>query len=238
MINSEKGNDSVLLLGYPSNGLIGTFTVSYLIHYLKMQQIGEIEPPDILPTLFIEDGDILAPIRIYKKNNLYVIISDLPFELDMVYGFAESVIEFAKKKKISKVIIVSGMGLTDPQNPKVYGLVTHPSLESILYQNDVPKFLTGSIFGTDATIISALKASKIPGLVLCAECHPFFPDPKAALSVINFLSKILKIQIDTKDIKKKLEFLRIQHRNLMQETISALQQQQKKQGKRSPQIYR
>jgi len=206
-----------------------------------MQKIGEMDHPDLPPALFIENGEILGPVRIYKKDNLYVILSDFPFEIDIAYVFSESVIEFAKKNKIDRAIMVSGLepSSAEPQKPKVYGLGTNQSLESLMYQNDIPKFLSGFIFGTDAAVISAFRASKIPALVLFAECHPFFPDPQAAVRVITTLSKVLKVQIDTTDIQKRLEFLRIQHRNLMQETINALsQQQEKKPERRIPQFYR
>ncbi|MEJ2260292.1 MAG: proteasome assembly chaperone family protein, partial [Nitrosopumilaceae archaeon] len=56
---------------------------------------------------------------------------------------------------------------------------------------------------------------------------------------ITTLAKILDINVDTTDIKKKIERLRIQHRNLMEETIRSLQQQQQqKPTGRVPQIYR
>jgi len=240
-LSQFKKKDNILLVGFPSNGLIGTFTISYLVHYLKMKQIGEIEMPELPPALFIDNGEIFAPIRIYKKENLFVIMSDIPFPIDIAHVFAKSVMEVAKKNKIGKVIIISGLDAMDIENkkPKVYGLVTHKSLEGLLYQNDIPKFLAGTIFGTDAAVIYALRASNIPTLVLYAECHPFFPDPKASVHAITILSKILKIRIDTSGIKKKLEFLRIQHRNLMQETIEALQQQQGKEpARRIPHIYK
>ena len=205
-----------------------------------MRQIGEMEHPGLMPTLFIENGEIFGPIRIYKKENLFVIISDLPFNPELAYEFAESLIDFCKKKKIGKVVIVSGLESPnrDPKKPKAYGLITHPSLEKTLYENDIPKFLSGTIFGTDAAVLSTFRASNIPALVLYAECHPFFPDPEASVHAITVLSEILKVKIDTTDIKKKLEHLRIQHRNLMQETINALQSLQEKQPpSRMPKIY-
>jgi uncharacterized protein len=75
--------------------------------------------------------------------------------------------------------------------------------------------------------------------MLLAECHPLFPVPKASIHAITVISKILKIQIDVKDIKENLEFLRIQHRKLMQQTIDALQQDQRAEpSKKMPQIYK
>ena len=239
---TKSSKENVLLVGFPSNGLVGTFAISYLVHYLGMKQIGEIEHPDLPPTLFVEEGEILPPIRIYKKNNIFVIISDLPFDPYRAYDFSKSILQYCKNNDIRKIIIVSGMETInrDPKAPKIYGLVTHQSIEEVLYTNQISKFLAGSIFGTDAAIISVFRKSKIPALILYAECHPFFPDPEASILAITTLAKILNVTVDTTDIQKKMERLRIQHRNLMDETIRALQQQQKEkqQPARAPQIYR
>ena len=240
-ISKKTSHENIILVGFPGNGLVGTFTISYLIHNLDMEQIGEIDHLDIPPTLFIEDGEILSPIRVYKKNNIFVIISDLPLDPNLAYDFAESILEYCKKNDIQKIIIVSGIETInkDLKAPKIYGLVTHQSLEEILYTNQISKFLTGSIFGIDAAIITVFRKSKIPTLILYAECHPFFPDPEASIIAITTLAKILNIEVDTTDIQKKMERLRIQHRNLMEETIRALQQQQlENQPSRAPQIYR
>ncbi len=239
-MNIEKSNkkENTLLIGFPSNGLVGTFTISYLVHYLKMKQVGEIELPDIPPTLFVENGEILTPIRIYKKENLFVITSDIPFDQYLANDFGEAIFEYSKKNNINRVIIASGMETinSSPNSPKIYGLVTHPSLEKILYQNNISKFLSGSIFGSDASIISVFRKSSIPALILYAECHPFFPDPEASVVAITTIAKILKIKVDTTDIQKRMERLRIQHRNLMEETLKALQQKEKQ--PKTPQIYR
>ena len=235
-----KSENNTLLLGFPGGGLVGIFTISYLIPQLKMTQIGEIDHPDIPPTLFVENGELYGPIRIYKKDNLYAILSDVPFDLDLGYIFAESVIEFAKKNHIKKIIIPSGMESTnkDPKTPKVYGLVTHQNLDSLLYQNDIPKFLSGTIIGTDAAMVATFRKSNIPVALLYAECHPFFPDPEAALHAITVIAKILKFKIDTTDIKNRIEYLRIQNRKLMEETLNALQMQPEGKQVPVPHIYR
>ncbi len=238
MTSNLSNKENTLLVGFPSNGLVGTFAISYLINHLKMPQIGEIEHPDLPPTLFIENGQILPPIRIYKKNNLTIIISDLPFDAFLAVDFSVSVLNYCKENQIKKIILVSGMETINRDNKarQVFGLTTHTSLEKILYENDIAKFLNGSIFGTDAAIINVFRKSRIPALVLYAECHPFFPDPEASIKAITSVAKILKIQVDTTDIQKRIERLRIQHRNLMEETIKALQQKEK--PARTPQIYR
>jgi uncharacterized protein len=237
-IAKSSTQENTLLVGFPSNGLVGTFSISYIIHHLKMRQTEEIEIPDLPATLFVEEGEILTPIRAYSKNNLFVIISDVPFDKYLAEEFALAVHKFCKKNAVKKIVIVSGMDTMYKQKntPKIFGLITHPVLENILYNNKIPKFLNGSISGTDSTIISVFRKTKIPVLVLYAECHPFFPDPKASIAAIVTLAKILNIKVDIHDIQNKIDKLGIQHRNLMEETIRALQQQQKQ--VRPPQIYR
>ena len=204
-----------------------------------MKQIGEVEIPDLPSTLFVERGEIIGPIRTYNKNNIFVIISDVPFDQYLAEEFASAIHEFCKSNAIKKIIIVSGMETVNQQKDvsKIYGLATQSALDNILYNNRIPKFLDGSIFGTDASIISVFRKTKIPVLVLYAECHPYFPDPEASIVAIVTLAKILDVKVDTHDIQSKIDKLRIQHRSLMEETIRNLQQQKEKQS-RVPQIYR
>lgn len=235
---TAKKQNKILLLGFPGNGLIGTFTISYLISHLQMRLVGDISHPDLPPTVFVENGEILSPIRIYRKDNIYAIISDVPIFPEVAVEFVSSVAQFCKKNQIGKVIVPSGVDTqsTDSKDAKTYGLATHQSFEKIMYDKELPKFLAGSIIGTDATVITVFRNYGIPLLMLYTSCHPFFPDPQAAIFAITSLAKVLNITVDTKDIQKRIDYLRIQHRNLMQETLDALQE--KPAPSKVPPIYR
>jgi uncharacterized protein len=225
--SKKPQNERILILGFPGNGLIGTFTISYLISHLKMKLVGEVSHPDMPPTLFVENGEIFSPIRIYKKDNLYAIISDVPIFPEIASEFVASIAEYCLKNKISKVIVPSGVDTESIEGKeiKTYGLVTHESLEKLMYENDIPKFLAGTIIGTDASIINIFRNYKIPLLVLYTSCHPYFPDPQASIYAITSLAKVLKVQVDTSDIQKRIDYLKIQHRKLMKEVLEALQQE-------------
>ena len=232
--------EKILILGFPGNGLIGTFTLSSLIQHLKMQIIGEINHPDLPPTIFVENGEVIGPIRIHRKDNIYAIISEIPIYSELSYDFTEAVLAFCVKNKINKVIVPSGVDAqyVDKKDIKTYGLATDPALEKLMYENDIPKFIAGTIIGTDAAIITSFRNKHIPLLVLYTSCHPFFPDPQAAIHAVTTLAKILKITVDTSEIQKRVDYLRIQHRNLMQETLDTLYQQEQQLPSKAPPIYR
>jgi uncharacterized protein len=231
-------NPTTLLLGLPGPGLIGTMAITYIIHALKMELIGEIESSPAA-IVFIDNGQIVGPVRIYKKDNTFAILSDIPIDYENAVDFVESIIDFSKRNKIDLILFTSGIHVPDRNisNLKTYGLVTRESLEKVLYDNEIPKFLSGVISGPDATILSQLKSSTIPTIALHTECNYFFPDPDAAMATIKTLSQIMKTEIDVADFKKQIDYLRLQNRQLMEETLNVLQAQ-KEPSTPPPQIYK
>ena len=232
--------DNILIIGYPGNGLIGNFTSGFFVTHLDIPQISELEYPGSYSALFVDDGEISGPIRVFRKEQIFVVISDLPFDTPLAAEFGQKIIDFCEKFKIKTVYIASGMEAMNPSAPsdKVYGLVTHDKIEDILYQNRIPKFLSGTIYGPDAAVISKFRKSNIPMVILYTECHPLFPDPEAALKTIKTMGKVLDLKINTTEFEKSIEQMRIQKRHLMQETVHALQQPKTQPEKNIPQIYR
>jgi uncharacterized protein len=231
-------NPTTLFLGLPGPGLIGTMAMTYIIHALKMDLIGEIEnsPASIV---FVDNGQIVGPVRIYKKDKAFAVLSDIPINYDNVVDFTEAIISFSKRNKIDLIIFISGIHAPDRNisDLKTYGLVTKENLEKILYNNEIPKFLSGVISGPDAAILTQLKNSTIPTIALHTECNYFFPDPDAAMHAIKTLSHIMKIEIDLTEFKKQVDYLRLQNRQLMEETLNVLQAQ-REQPTTPPQIYK
>ena len=161
-----------------------------------MKQIGEIEIPDLPLTLFVEEGEILSPIRAYNKNNLFVIISDVPFNQYLAEEFALAINEFCKKNAIKKIVIVSGMETVNQKkgNPKIYGLVTHSTLDGLLYNNQISKFLNGSIFGTDAAIISVFRKTEHSRTCIVCRMPSFFSRSRSINYCNNHTCKYSRCQ--------------------------------------------
>lgn len=231
---------SMLFVGIPGPGLIGILSLNYVIHSLDMEIVGEIEHSDLSNIIFIDNGELYGPVRIYKKNTLHAVISDVPIDYAIAEDFTESIIDFSKKNKIDMIIVLSGIRAADGNlaNFKTYGLVTDEKLDKVLYENEIPKFLSGMIAGPDATILTKLKNSPVPTIVLYTECNFFFPDPEAAIHTINTVAHIIKKEIDITEFKKQIDFLRLQSRHLMEETLTILSPEKAPPAVSAPQIYK
>jgi uncharacterized protein len=230
----------ILFVGIPGPGLIGILSLNYVIHSLEMEIVGEIGHSDLSNIIFIDNGELYGPVRIYKKNNIHVVISDVPIDYVIAEDFAESLIKFSKKSKIDMIVVLSGIHAAERNltNLKTYGLATDDKLDQVLYENEIPKFLSGMIAGPDATILTKLKNSPIPTIVLYTECNLFFPDPEAAIHSINTIARIIKKEIDVTEFKKQIDFLRLQSRQLMEDTLTILNPEKTKPMVSAPQIYK
>ncbi|HJU13692.1 MAG TPA: PAC2 family protein [Candidatus Nitrosotalea sp.] len=229
---------SVLIVGIPGPSLIGTLSVSYLVHALDMEIVGEVENLDATPVVFIDGGEIFGPIRIYKSGSIYAVLSDLPIDFEMAPNFSQSLIEFSQKNGIDMILMPNGIQTVskDQDSIKTFGLSTDERLDAVMYENEIPKFLTGMIAGPDATILTHLKNSSIPALILLTQCNFFFPDPESAMHSIKTIASIIKRDVDLTEFKTQMNYLRLQGRQLMEDTLNILQQEREPQT--PPQIYK
>ncbi|WP_420545752.1 PAC2 family protein [Nitrosopumilus sp.] len=106
MSSDETPDEKVLIVAFPSVGLVGSFAISYLVSQLQMKDVGELEFAEISPSYVIKDGDVYGPIRIYNKDKLYAILSGIPLSPISTYDLVVKSIEFAKDNGIKKKIII------------------------------------------------------------------------------------------------------------------------------------
>lgn len=222
-------NESILMAGFPSAGLVGAFAVSYLVRYLNMERVGELDFPKISPTFVIEKGQVFGPSQVYKKENVYAVINWLPLDLLSAHDFTNTSIEFCKQHKIDKIIIPRGMEIVGGKDAKSqsFGIAVNENSKQLLTKYSITSIPNASIFGADAGVIASLRKSDIPGLILYTICRQQFPDPQATVMSINTLSSILGVSIDTAAVEKKLEELGRDYMHHIEKAKNTMQQREK-----------
>jgi len=210
----------MLIVAFPSAGLVGAFAVSYLTAQLGMKDIGDLEFTKISPTYAIKNGEIYGPVRIYNKDNLYAILSNIPLNPTQTYDLITKSIEFAKNNNIKKIIIPRGLEAYENKEnePVSYGVAVNKSSESLLEEYNLPNIQGAMILGVDASVISALKNLEIPCVVLYTTCRMMFPDDDAIIKSIKTLSNIIKVKVETEKFEEKLEKISKENEKLIAET--------------------
>ncbi len=213
-------NEKMLIVAFPSAGLVGAFAVSYLIEQLGMNDVGELEFKKISPSYAIRKGKIYGPVRIYSKDNLYAILSNTPLNPIDTYDLITKSIEFAKNNNIKKIIIPRGLEAYGniKNDPISYGLIANENSKSLLDEYNLPNIPSAIIHGVDASVISALKNSEMPCIVLYTTCRMMFPDDDAIIKSIKTLAEIIKAKVETEKFEERLEQISKENEKLIAET--------------------
>src|SRR5579863_2725146 len=83
----ESLKGAMMVIGFPTHGLVGSVAASYLVHALDMSNIAYMVSEGFPPTVIMEEGVVSAPVRFYaskvvcgvdrKCEQLVVAISDI-----------------------------------------------------------------------------------------------------------------------------------------------------------------
>ncbi len=230
-----------ILVGLPDVGLVGSIAVSYVIDKLKMKELGYIDSPRFPPMVIIKESVVKNPVRIYGKDNVVAIISDLPFIQPTISSFFRSLIAWAKALKPKTMIGVTGLPTQDRMQvdkPEVVGIATTTGARELLDRAGVRLLSDGVFVGIYAGLIKECNVQNIPSITLFAQSHLNFPDPAASLEVLSVVGRILNIHIDLKQLEEEAERIKISTRELMFLTEKALRDIQRSQEGSMQTIYR
>jgi len=196
-----------LIEGFPDLGLAGTIGARYIVDKLKFEQIGFVDSDLFMPITRIANGVPLHPVRIYasKKDKVVIIISEQIIDNKMATSMARELVEWVKKKGISRVISTSGVKM--PQGKDVYAFASDEKSKKVIKENKIEIITEGVTSGVTALLMLYLKDNKIEAFCILGNARNN-ADYSAAAEVVKTIATITKIKIDTQpliDEAKKLE---------------------------------
>jgi uncharacterized protein len=216
-----------VLIGLPDAGLVGTIAASYLVDNLEMRELGYIDSARFPPLIIVRDNEVKNAIRLYEKDNLVVVVSDIPIISPVAVQFSKSLIDWARKMNPKLLINITGLPVQNRlqiEKPEVLALTTSKDVVELLRSANVTLFSDGILFGTYAAVIKECVSQKIPSLTLLTQSHLNFPDPIASIEALSIVNKVLKTNINLQPLKDEAEMIRIKTRDLMRQTEGALKE--------------
>src|SRR5579862_3103841 len=119
----ESLRGAMMVVGFPTHGLVGSVAASYLVHTLDMSNIGYMISESFPPTVIMEEGVVNAPVRLYasklvcgvdsKCEQLVVAISDIQPPPEILNALARRLLEWSEEKGIQLVVAVEGQPVDD-----------------------------------------------------------------------------------------------------------------------------
>jgi len=202
-----------LIEGFPDLGLAGTIGARYLVDKLKMDQIGYISSPLFLPIIRIHDGVPMHPVRIYAstQHKLAVVLAEQIIDNRLSHIVAKDLVEWIKKKGITRVISTSGIKL--PGGKDVYAFASDNNSKKAIKKANFEIINDGVTSGVTALLMLYLKDNKIEAFCLLGNAKTN-ADYQAAASIVKAFCKLTTICLDVKPLlaeAKKLENAIVKH---------------------------
>ena len=64
----EPLQGAMMVIGFPTHGLVGSVAASYLVHALDMTSVAYMTSDHFPPTVIMEEGVVSAPVRFYVSK--------------------------------------------------------------------------------------------------------------------------------------------------------------------------
>lgn len=222
---------AMMVVGFPTHGLVGSVAASYLVHTLDMRPVAYMVGEDFPPTVVMEEGVVSAPVRFYASkivcgpdrtcDQLVVAISDIQPPANLLNELGRTLLDWAEGKGLQLVVAIEGQPIeneakTDARVVAMANRAAAPLLDRYSFTA-----ASGVVTGFAGGLLLPAISRSIPVLCLIAQAHKDYPDARAAAKVIETINPLVPLLVlNTRPLREKA-------RQIEAEVRASLAQQQK-----------
>ncbi len=232
--------DSWLVVGLPDAGLVGAISTAHLVRALGLEAIAYVESELLPPVIVVHQSKVYDPMRVFGKEGLMVLSSEVPIHPSLVYPLGKSVVDWAVRESAKGIIAITGIAVPNRleiETPEVYGIAGSSELYGVLAKANIKSFEEGFVVGPTAVMMREGIKRGLPTITLLAQCFLEYPDPGAAAQAITALNKMLEMDVDVKPLLEEAEMIRVRTRELMKRTAEFMKQMRKSHEYEVPLMY-
>jgi uncharacterized protein len=209
-----------IIEGLPGVGLVGTIAATYLIDFLKLDQICAFDSELFPPISMIYAKKPKFPARIYasKKHKIGVFLTEFTPLPQLHRPIAKKLLEWCRDQGCRRILSMEGLPSDVKCNneedmekisSKVVGIGSTDAARSQLAKAKIEPLETGMIYGVSGVLLNYGRWENFDVITILAEACAELPDALASAKLLESLDKLLPdIKIETKPLyeeSKKLE---------------------------------
>src|SRR5271157_428453 len=229
----EPLTGAMMVVGFPTHGLVGSVAASYLVHSLDMTLVAYMTSEKFPPTVIMEEGIVSAPVRFYASkivcgvdrscDQLLVVLSDIQPPPSMLNAIGRALLDWAEAKGIQLIVAVEGQPIEgEARGDARVVAMANRAATSLLekYRFDAA---SGVVTGLSGGLLLGAIARTTPVLCLVAQAHKDYPDARAAAKVIETINPLVPLLVlDTKPLRDKARQIEAEVRKTLQQTRESI----------------
>ncbi|MBN2014809.1 MAG: proteasome assembly chaperone family protein [Candidatus Altiarchaeota archaeon] len=213
----ELPKDPIVIEAFPSKGFVSTIAAKYMIDELGMEVIGSIKSDKVQSIAVVHTHVPMYPIRIYKKDKMILIFSEVNVPFQYVGEFTQAINKWFLKIKPQEVILLAGIsGKSTEKEHEIFSITTDEKVKKKLKNLKVEYMDEGMLTGISSDLLLFCVDNNIPVTSLMAETH-YTPDPLGSASMLEILNGLLDLKINTKKLIEKGEEVEKMFQNISEQ---------------------
>jgi len=212
--NKVELRNPVLLEGLPGLGSVGKIVVQYLRKQMNTEKLAELYSPHFAYYVLVNKKGSVRLLRndfYYWKNekgenDLILLTGDSQAQtIEGQYEVASSILDYAEKLGVKLIVTIGGYRAEAKDEPQVVAVSTNPEvLKKALDAGAVDSPPGSPIVGIAGLLLGLSRLRKIDALCVLGETPGYLPDVKAAKSVLSAITRLLKIEVNLKELDKEI----------------------------------
>jgi uncharacterized protein (TIGR00162 family) len=211
-IFEPKAKSPVLICGLPGSGYVGKLAADHLIETFRGRLFEEFYSGTFPPHANVDGSGVARAIRgeLYhcetgQRNDLLVFTADAqPTTSDGEYTLSEAVLQTAKERGATVVFSLAAYITGEfTAEQKVFGAATSKELLSELTDSGIRPMKEGGISGMNGVVIAMAGLLGMDGACLLGETSGYLVDPAASQTVLEALSRVMKLKIDMRALRDR-----------------------------------
>ena len=221
-VSPVKLRNPILIEGFPGVGMVGTIAAMHLVKEWDMELVGYMDSDAFPPLCTIHNEEPLPAARVYqsKKYNTLVLFSEFVIPISTVNSVANEIVLWGEDRKLSAIFSLGGVGVSTEKD-EVYGIASTEGLKESLKDVGVTIIKEGVTTGVTGLILANAYVKKFPAAALLSSNRGININLVGAANVLDKLSKILNIPINTDKLRKQGEEIEEKIKKIMKESKEA-----------------
>jgi len=210
---------ATIVEGFPSVGLVSTIVATYLISFLKLDQICAVDSEAFPPTSMIYATKPKFPARIYanSKHKIGVFLAEFTPAPALHRPVAKKLLEWCKEQQCKRIIAtesipsenICSQDRNTSKKTTVYGIGSTDNTRKELHEAHIQPLQMGMIYGIGGVLLNEGRWNGFDVITLLTHACPDIQDSIAAAKIIEAIDTLIPhIHIETKPLyeqAKKVE---------------------------------
>jgi uncharacterized protein (TIGR00162 family) len=209
-----KLRNPVLIEGLPGIGNVAKIAVDFMVKEMDAKEYYTIHSEDLPHSIFVSEESLvtLPSLKLFyskaKKRDVVFLVGDTQASSESgTYRLASQILEISEEMGIREVITLGGIGHRRiPKTVKLHAVATNKKVLSKLKGMGlcVDPSCVSVVIGFAGLLVGLAEKKDMEGFSLLADtyAHPAYLGAKGAKKIVDFLSKYLGIDVDTRKMRE------------------------------------